>query len=83
MPIHAHDIGLRRKAVSYPGNILHIDGSAANVFDGNSVEVCNRLRRRVRNGNIVFLGADLGRPGGKNQVLQADGVDDIQGREAF
>ena len=83
LPVDAHDIGLRGKTVAYPGDVLHVNGRTTNRLDWNAVQICDRLRGCIGNGNIVFSGADLGRSCGQDQVLHADRIDHIQRGQAL
>ena len=83
LPVDLHDVGLRRKTVAYPGDVLHVNGRTTNCLDWNAVQVRDRLRGCVGNGNVVFPGADLRRSCGQDQVLQADRIDHIQRRQTL
>ena len=82
LAIDADDVGLRRKAVADVGDVMNVDGGGADGLDGQVVQFSNGLRRAVHI-HFVFEGADFGGAGGKNQVLEANSVDDVVGRKAF
>jgi hypothetical protein len=69
LAIHAHDVGLRRKAIAHPGNVFHVDRGIANCLDRNPVQIRDRLGCGIRNVDVVFLAADFGCSGWQNQVL--------------
>src|SRR6267142_2237990 len=83
LPVHAHDVGLRRKAVAHPSNIADINRRGADGFDGNAVELCDRFGSRVGNVNVVLLHADFGSARWQNKILSSDGIDYVQGGKAF
>src|ERR1039458_2251660 len=80
--IHAHDVGLRRKAIAHPGNVFHVDRGIANCLDRNPVQIRDRLGCGIRNVDVVFLAADLGCAGWQNQVLSGDRIHYIQRGQA-
>ena len=61
---------------------MNVDGGGADGLDGEVVQFRDGLRRAVHI-HFVFEGADFGGSGGKNQVLEVDGGDDVVGRKAF
>src|SRR5216684_3739375 len=79
----AISVSLTTPLIAPPSNIFDVDGSAANRLDRDSVQVRNRLWGCVGNGNIVFLGADLGRSRGQDQILHADRIHYIQRGQAL
>src|SRR5258705_450020 len=83
LTVHAHDVGLRRKAVAHPSNIADVNGRGADGFDGDAVELCDRFRSRVGNINVVLLHADFGSAGWQNKILSSDGIDHVQGGKTF
>src|SRR5713226_484152 len=60
LSVDAHDIRLRGEAIAHPGDIFDVNRSAANRLDRDSVQVGNCLGCCVENGNIIFLGPNLG-----------------------
>ena len=83
LPIHTHDVGLRRKSVADPGNVFHVDRGITYGFDRNAIQIRDRLRRRVGNVNVVLLASDFGGARRQDQVLQGDRIHYIQRRKAF
>ncbi len=78
LAVHPYDIGLRRRPVTYPGDILHVDRGVPDRFNWNSVEVLHCLRRSIGHIDVVFFAPNLGRASRQDQVLQSDRINHIQ-----
>ena len=77
-----HDVGLRRKAVADVGDVADVDDRAVDYLDRQVVELVRRSAGCRSCAMSYSSGADLRRAGGQDQVLRADGVDDVAGRQA-
>src|SRR5579883_2587242 len=78
--VGAHDIVLDVEAVAHLGDILDIYIRAVDRLDRQIVERVP-IGRAAADLNLVFGAAELGGAGGENQVLQVEGVGDIDGGE--
>ena len=66
LPIDTDNVGLWRKAIADPGDILNVDGRVPDGLDRYTVQLIHRLRRRIGNINVVFLAADFRGAGWQN-----------------
>src|SRR5665213_2806046 len=78
--VGAHDVVLDRIAVVDLRHVLHVDCGAVHRFDRQIVQIVEQDRAAVYPDLILGLG-ELGGSGGQNQVLQVQGVGDVDGRE--
>jgi hypothetical protein len=76
------NVGLRRKAIADMRDILQINGCAVDGFYRQVVELRYGLWTSVHF-DVVFERAKLDGASGENEVLRADGVHDIDRREAL
>ena len=83
LAVDANDVGLWREAVAHMGHVADVDGRCCpTVLMGMSFSSATFCGAAVHF-HFVFEVADLGGAGGQNQVLGADGVDHVEGREPF
>ena len=80
LPVHPHDIGLRRRAVVHVCHVADIGGDAVDGMDRRVVEIADLLRTAVEP-HAVFDIADFFGAGGQNQILRANGRHHIAGRQ--
>ena len=80
LAVDVDDVGLRRRAVADVRDVADEDDGAAGGPDREVVQSLDRRRAAVGLDG-VFVRPDLGRAGRKDEVLRADGVDDVDGRE--
>ncbi len=76
MAVLADDVGLRNGGVGDGGDILEIDGRSIDLFDGEIGEAEEAGRRAVE-ADVVLQGADLGGATGLDDVLIAEGGEDL------
>src|SRR5216684_2496731 len=78
--VDADNIGWRRKPVAHEGDVTDIYRRSANRFDRKVVQSldCGRASVHV---HVVFKVPDLRRTGRKNEILRADGVYHVEGRQ--
>ncbi len=82
LPVDAHNVGLRRKAVAHIADVVDVDRRAVYSLDRQVVERRNRLRRAVGLDLIVDL-AHLHIAGGQDDVLRAHRVHHVGSGEAI
>ena len=83
LPVHAHDIGLRRESVADVGHIANIDASRRwLVLMGRSFSAA-MVSVEPFICDVVFGGTELDGAGGERQILRADGVDHVNRRQAL
>ena len=80
--VGADDIGLHRKAVAHLRDVLHIDGRAVHGLDGQVVQFVEHQRAAV-DPDLIFGLRQLGGARGQNQVLQVQGIRDVDRRKLF
>ncbi len=80
--MNANDVRLWWIAVANVGHVLDVDGRVPNGSDRQIVQFLNCLRSPIHV-HLVFVRANLGGPGGKNQVLNINGIHDVERRQAF
>ncbi len=76
LSVDADDVRLRRIAVAHVRDVAHVDRRRAHGLDRQVVQLGDRLRAAV-DVDVVLGRPDLLRAGRQNQVLLADGVDDV------
>jgi len=82
MTVDAHDVGLRRRAVTHVGNLADGDQRAVDGLDRQVVKLIDGLGAVVEQDG-VFVGAELGSAHRNDLILQRQGIAHILGRQAF
>ena len=76
--VGADDVALDAKAIVDLRDILNIDGGAVDGFNGEVVELV-KLQRAGVDADLIFGLGDLRGAGGEDEILQSEGVGDIDG----
>jgi hypothetical protein len=76
----ADDVRLDREAVVHLGHVPDVDQGTLHLPDGQIVQGLHGGRAAVEQ-HVVFRVPDLGRAGGEDEVLSADGIDDVRRRQ--
>ena len=80
MAVLPHDVRLRREAIPHVRHIADISSRAVDGLYRQIVQLADRLRAAVHF-HLIFQRPKLGGAGRQNQVLRADGIHHIGGRE--
>ncbi len=78
--IGANDVVLDLKAVMNLGHVFHVNGRAVYCLDGQIIQIVQDDGTAV-DANLIFGAGEFRGAGGKNQVLQVQGVRDIERRK--
>jgi hypothetical protein len=78
----ADDIGLRGAAIGDVGDVVEVDGGTVDLLE-REIGEAHECGRGAVELDVVFRAADLGGTTGFNDVLMAEGKEDVVGGETF
>ncbi len=82
LAVDTDDIGLRRKTVAHVADVADVDHRSVDRANGKIIQLGHFVGCAV-GFNLVLEGPDFGSAGRKNDVLGADGGDNVGGSEAL